>query len=1129
MEILTVGIVLLIGIFLGCALKSLISKAQKQSDIPQQSTVEHSSKSTAKLYDLAQRMEDFYEQSAHPKDFLDNSIFREGAQMLSSGQYSEKQLIEYYAGDNVSICCMALEALNRHTLSQSTIDQIISHLGSRGVWPLFFAFRLLDMGTSGSEPVVGPVLLKAPEWWKENQLTLQIIKDFINQRLVSGERLTFGALLTDKEPRQLKDITKLIGAIDHPGLEPLKKELQQASDTQVDREYLQTVGRLWESLEADPAVHVNEEMQSVLNRMKHSVTGDPCRSVIVTGDAGVGKTTFIRALATQLIDKELVFLETSAADIIAGQSYLGQLEKRLLDIIKRLDRSRGVIWFVPGFHELMYAGRHRYNPAGILDMLMPFIDRGEVTIVGEVRPASLEQITRENPRIKTSFDIVHIDPMDDSQTLALADRWAALQGGEDGQSPLIEKETLREAQQMVNQFIGDSAAPGNLLDFLKITCQSLISDGQPARGLSIDDLYRTLSHITGLPRSILDDRESLDISELRSLFQQRVLGQTEAVDCLVERIAMIKAGLTDPLRPLGVFLFAGPTGTGKTEIAKTLAEFLFGSPEHMIRLDMSEFKTAKSEDRILGSPEKDSTSGAGVLVNEIRKQPFSVVLLDEFEKAHHYIWDLFLQVFDDGRLTDRQGGTANFRHAIIILTSNLGATIKPGDGIGFNPDASSFSMHQVQKAIGSTFRREFVNRLDRVVIFHPLSRAVMREILFKELDNVLERRGLRNREWAVEWEESAITFLLEKGFTRDLGARPLKRAIEQYLLAPLSVTIVDHQHPEGDQFLFVRSDSHKIEVEFIDPDAPLSAPTDSESLQPVEEVTFLTPGVKKMMLAPEGLKEEADHLETIYSNIKQSLQSPDWLSLKTESLEQISDPGFWQRPDCYAVLGQAEFMDRIEAAFKTAGSLLNRLKGPSQKTKRIYSRKIITRLAEQLYLLAEANQSLHQKLPQDAYLMLESGPTPLPPAKGKEPFIKQLQHMYQQWGLNRRMRQDLLQGIESSESAAGMIILAFSGLGAYSILQPESGLHVLEIPKKGTTYDRISVRVKVVGQPEAPTSGKQNQLRQAKSVFKAEETAKAVVVRRYRHEPSPLVRDAVRNYRTGLIDRVLGGNFDLFG
>ena len=405
----------------------------------------------------------------------------------------------------------------------------------------------------------------------------------------------------------------------------------------------------------------------------------------------------------------------------------------------------------------------------------------------------------------------------------------------------------------------------------------------------------------------------------------------------------------------------------------------------------------------------------------------------------------------------------------------------------------------------------------------------MREILFKELDKVLERRGLRNREWAVEWEESAINFLLKKGFTRDLGARPLKRAIEQYLLAPLSITIVNHQLPEGDQFLFVRSDNDSIEVEFIDPDAPADVSTDSQPLQPAEELALLTPGVKKLILAPEGLKSEADHLEEIFSNISQSVDSTDWQALKSGTLQQIADPGFWQRSDCYAVLGAAEYMDRIEAALKTAGSLLNRLKGPDKKAKQIYSRKVITRLAEQLYLLAEANQSLNQTLPKDAYLMIESGAGPSQQSEAGHQFIKQVQQMYRQWAHKRRMRQELLKSLESSNLGVSSIILAISGLGAYSILQPESGLHVLEIPKSGSAYDRITVRVKVVGQLEAPATSIENQLHQALNIFAAEETAKATVVRRYRREPSPLVRDAVRNYRTGLLDRVLGGDFDLFG
>ena len=190
----------------------------------------------------------------------------------------------------------------------------------------------------------------------------------------------------------------------------------------------------------------------------------------------------------------------------------------------------------------------------------------------------------------------------------------------------------------------------------------------------------------------------------------------------------------------------------------------------------------------------------------MRKQPFSVVLLDEFEKAHANVWDLFLQVFDDGRLTDSLGHVADFRHCMIILTTNLGATSHRSSGLGFAPAGDAFTGEQVLRAIGQTFRPEFQNRLDKVIVFRPLTRDLMRGILKKELDRVLERRGLKDREWAVEWEASAQEFLLEKGFSPEMGARPLKRAIDQYVIAPLAATIVERRFPEGDQFVFVRSD-----------------------------------------------------------------------------------------------------------------------------------------------------------------------------------------------------------------------------------------------------------------------------------------------------------------------------------
>jgi ATP-dependent Clp protease ATP-binding subunit ClpC len=1080
---------------------------------------------TAVLYQLAEDMRGFFESTAHPKDLLENATFQQGVALLAADSYTDDQLLEYYAGSNVLIGCMALEALHGRSVSEAMIDRLVFHIDSRYIWTLYFVFRVL--AAASREPVIGAVLLKTPEWWHEEKLLQQILKDFIDQRLEQGERPAFIESLKNIDRDQLDLVADLLKGLNHPGLKTLEKEIQDAMQTLVDREFLGSIGRVWEPSQPDLYLQVNPKMEAVLSRMEKSLIADPGRSVILTGVGGVGKSTHIRALAQRLAQKGYVFFEATAADIIAGQTYIGELEKRLRKIITSLDRRRRVIWVVPNFHELLFVGRHRYSPSGVLDMLMPFIDGADIMVIGETRPTSLELLTRDNPRIKTTFDIIEVDPMDDEAALALATDWAGGQALEDGQASLLTAATLLEAQQMVKQFLGDCAAPGNLLDFLKLTRQHVLIETQPQRSLTIDDLYRTLSQLTGLPRAILDERAGLDVAELRELFAQRVMGQPEAVDCLVERIAMIKAGLTDPTRPLGVFLFAGPTGTGKTEIAKTLAEFLFGSPERMIRLDMSEFKTAASEDRILGEAEKERASAA--LVNQIRKQPFSVVLLDEFEKAHANIWDLFLQVFDDGRLTDRQGNTANFRHAIIILTSNLGATIRPGDGIGFSPDTRSFSIHQVQKAIGTTFRREFINRLDRVVVFHPLSRTVMRNILFKELNHVFQRRGLRNREWAVEWEESALNFLLEKGFTRDLGARPLKRAIEQYLLAPLSMTIVNHQHPEGDQFLFVRSDNNCIEVEFIDPDTPAVSGPEQALEKSVEEDTLPTSGIKKLILAPEGAGSEVEQLEEIYHSLRQSVQSDRRQAMKSAALQQIADADFWQRSDHHCVLGKAEFMDRMEAALKTAGSLLGRLQGAGRKNQPTFSREIITRLAEQLYLLAEADKSLSQTLPKDAFLFLQSSSGTLRQGEADGQFLQTLQHMYCQWARKRRMRLDLLEDHGSPNAPQGSIILAVGGLGAYSILQPESGLHVLEVPKSGSAYERLTVRVNVAGQPEAPAGSREGQLQQARELFTANQGPKAVVVRRYRHEPSPLVRDAVRDYRTGLIEKVLSGDFDLFG
>jgi ATP-dependent Clp protease ATP-binding subunit ClpC len=1082
------------------------------------------SETAGQLYKLAAEMNDFFYNTAHPKDLLASSDFIKGVAMLNRSEHSDESLLEYISGGNPLISCMALEALNERAENHDVARQIISHIDNSHLWPIFYALRALRNKTS--EPVIGHVLSKTQEWWETAPMFHHFMNAFIKFRVENGEKPQFGELIEDINVEQKKHIEAFLKRLDPEHSQSLLEELKQQKQTRPDTDYLESVGRIWRGESNGEFIGEQSRLIQYRERIINALFDEPSRSVLLVGETGVGKTTLVKNLEAVLSQRGWQIFEAGATDVIAGQVYIGELEKRVQTLVQNLDKHRRVVWYIANIHEMFYAGRHRYTPYSILDMLMPYIDNGSIKIIGETDPAAYERVMREVRKIGTAFDVISVPPLDDKETFALAQQWLRDQKKSgNGEISDRERALLNEVWQLTKQFLSDKAAPGNLMDLLKLIRGNLLSTAQAKDIISIDDVYTTLSYMTGLPRSILDDRHGLNLSELKTFFHQRVLGQREAVDCLVERVAMIKAGLTDPSRPYGVFLFAGPTGTGKTEIAKTLSEFLFGSPDRMIRLDMSEFKTRDSEDRILGVFDKDQKTES--LVSQIRKQPFSVILLDEFEKAHENIWDLFLQVFDDGRLTDRHGNTTDFRHSIIVLTSNLGAFIQPGISIGFNPKNSAFSRAGVEKAIAQTFRKEFINRLDRIVIFQPLNRAVMREILYKELNSTLDRRGLRMREWAAEWENSAIDFLLEKGFTADLGARPLKRAIERYLLSPLAITIVNHQFPQGDQFLFVRSDGSAIQVEFIDPDAPEPEQviTSSELDQKISDVEVIQ--VKTLVLECRGVQTEVTLLQDTYENLDTKIDSDLWTRQKQDALKSISSAGFWESSDCHKVLGDVEFMDRVETGLQTAGSLLNRLIGKKLKTRKMFSKELITRLAQQLYLLQEAYKSFDQGLPKDAFLLIEAKPMSQATAPVLREFAQKLCTMYQKWAQKRRMRSQILQEIIGKDLEPHSFIFAVSGFGAYSILEPEEGLHVWEIPKDAKSFERHNVRVRLGIQPEIPETDAASLLAQANSAFSAVGDT-PTVVRRYREKPSPLVRDGVRKWRTGHINRVLDGDFDLF-
>ena len=1075
------------------------------------------------LYEIVQAVWPFYDQTAHPKDLRDSPDFARGADFLCSERFTPGDLAAYFSGDNAIIACLAAEALSRRNDGAAATEDLLASIGTVAPWSFYFALHTFTATTPPETPIVGRVLARAVGLL-DNRMARAFLEEFVRDRMSAGEVLRFGNDFEELSEMDIGLLRRFLEFLDDrvPG-KPLET-FRHWMEERIDRRLLESVGSVWNQRHIEQAQKSldHDALNGTVNELEADFLSPAPRSVLLVGESGVGKTAIVDRLAARLYDKNWMIFEASHAELIAGQVFIGALEQRMRELFQQLGGGRRILWLIRDFHLLAFAGVGERSPIGALDMILPRIEQQEVKILAETQPAAYQRLLEHHPRVATVCSVLRIEPLSARATTALARQWMHRWTTDKDDREAV----LNEAAQLAQQFLGQKAAPGNLLELLDLTRQRLTADA-PDRScqMSVDDLIHTLAQLTGLPASILDERKSLSVDSLRAHFMARIFGQVEAVECLVERVAMIKAGVTDPSRPAGVFLFAGPTGTGKTEIAKTLAEWMFGSPERMIRLDMSELQTPESMDRLLGSlhgPRGDA------LVDRIRRQPFSVILLDEFEKAHPNVWDIFLQVFDDGRLTDRRGATADFRHAIIILTSNLGGAIPSGVSLGFGSERQGFDAYSVLQVVETTFRKEFINRLDRVVVFRPLNREQMRDILKKELDAVFLRRGLRSREWAVEWDESAIDLLLEKGFTKDLGSRPLKRAVDRYLLSPLALTIVNHQVPAGEQFLFVSRDGDALNVQFIDPDAPEEKADTSEPASVDAVLAGEDRGLHAIALDPHGTPGEIAFLRDRYERLNALIQGNRWQDDKSAALAMIGRPDFWDSPERFQILGRTEYQDRIDTVARRLGSLLDRLNGQGQPTRQHYPKKLVGSVAHNLYLLETACADVEQGYPFEAFLLVEPETSAQPSPSPADAFAAELGKMYLAWGSNRRMHVRVVE--EARPDQHYRLLLAVAGFGAFSILEKEDGLHVLEVPDEHERFARLRTRVRVVPQDTgAAHRSKQALGASARDQLNQHKRDGMRIVRRYRRVPSPLVRDGVRGWRTGRLDQVLGGDFDLLG
>ncbi len=1073
-----------------------------------------------------------------PEDLLRLQPFVELIETLAAPAVSNGTLTDYfYRGEDLVIACAAMGALARRPRDPGIEELLLSQTNNFHPWCRDFRLRALEAWRADDPQLAGRVLLRIDESW--HHMALGPILDGFLRRRAAVARPSLAGL--DRPPGfDESNLQRILASwVDPTIAQPLLAELRGSTATQgaspsappaepgpavsiVDLppagvgRVLPPHGVRAEGLLSVPSADVQ------LEHLVAALSGSPRRSVLIVGEPGVGKTSLARRAAARLSEEGWTIFEASASQVNAGMSLVGSLEERLRAILQFLGPRKRILWIVPDFPQLLWAGRHLQNPTGALEMLVPALDSGQILMLGEARPPALERVLVECPEVERLFEIVRLEPPSDSELAAMLDCWATATSRERGIE--VPRAILAEAVALARQYLLSQPPPGGVLRLLggalARVAQKLPVEGQPRGSLAVDDLVEALAQQTGLPLDILDERCALDLDAVRRRFETRVIGQPEAIHCLVDRLVLLKAGVTDPARPTGVFLFVGGSGTGKTELARTLAEYLFGSAERLIRVDMSELQDYHALERLLGDPRNLQAKGNS-LVERVRRQPFSVVLLDEFDRASPYVWDVFLQVFDAGRLTDRRGDTADFRHTIIILTSNVGTASSGQTRLGLVGGGEGVGPTAVRRAVERAFRPELLNRLDQVVVFQPLTREVMRQILDKELADAFARRGLRRRDWAVEMEESAIELLVEQGFSPTLGARPLKRALERLLLTPLAAAIVNRSAPEGDQFLFVRADGDSLAVEFVDPDAPAAA-----AIATMEATAAAGKDLASILYEARGSADEVEVLRLALAELQERVQAESWILTKQALLLESAAPGFWECPDRFERLGRVEYMDRVESGLRSAASLLERLRRGSSTPRSAYPREMVKRLAQQLYLVRAAQAEALETGPRDAFLCVEPSREDVTPAGATRDFARRVAAMYEAWARARGMR---LAVLGSGDGERERYRFAISGFGAYRLLAPEAGLHVLEWDEQGGGAGRrASVRVRVAPQPVAPASdGVAGLRRQADEALGAPGALSTAVVRRYRETPSPLVRDLVRKWRTGRIERVLGGDFDV--
>lgn len=610
----------------------------------------------------------------------------------------------------------------------------------------------------------------------------------------------------------------------------------------------------------DPVIGRGKEIERVIQVLSRRTKNNP----VLIGEPGVGKTAVAEGLAQQIVDNEVPetlrdkrVMTLDMGTVVAGTKYRGEFEDRLKKVMEEIRQAGNVILFIDELHTLIGAG----GAEGAIDasnILKPSLARGELQCIGATTLDEYRKYIEKDAALERRFQPIQVDEPTVEQSIqilkGLRDRYEA------HHRVTITDEAIDAAVQLSNRYITDRFLPDKAIDLIdeaasKVRLRSYTAppnlkelennlteikkekdaavqsqefekaaslrdkeqklrkeldttkekwkeqQGQENSEVVVDDIASVVSTWTGVPVSSLTKDESTRLLNLENILHNRVIGQEEAVDAVSKAIRRARAGLKDPKRPIGSFIFLGPTGVGKTELARALAEAMFGDEDAMIRVDMSEYMEKHTTSRLVGSPPGYvGHEEGGQLTEKVRRKPYSVVLLDEIEKAHPEVFNILLQVLEDGRLTDSKGRLVDFRNTVLIMTSNVGASeLKQNKYVGFALEDEKADYRdmkvKVTEELKKAFRPEFLNRIDETIVFHSLEKKHMKNIVSLMLDQLQKRLSEQGLDFTIS--EKAVEKIAEEGFDPEYGARPLRRSIQKNIEDLLSEALLREDIKKG--------------------------------------------------------------------------------------------------------------------------------------------------------------------------------------------------------------------------------------------------------------------------------------------------------------------------------------------